>query len=311
MRKANLFFQSDFGNIVYDCYEPEDFNGRVIQIAHGMIEHKERYLWLCEEFTKAGYKVYINDHRGHGESVGGNVFLGEMGENGFEKAVGDMLSLNEIIRRENKESKIILLGHSMGSLLSRRFLQLYEDRIDALILSGSPSPNAFASLGSKLSLFLKQISFNKKFEQLAQGFIHFLSLGSFNARFKTIIPKSSSHWICSDVEVVKKYDKDKKCQFLFSLNSFANLFAGVKQVFSKYPNAISKPNLPILFISGRDDACGDFGKGVQKAYNHICTQGYKNVTLKLYDNCRHEVFNEKDKEIYLQDVLDWLKKIKN
>lgn len=49
---------------------------------------------------------------------------------------------------------------------------------------------------------------------------------------------------------------------------------------------------------------------MQRAYNHICAQGYKNVTLKFCDNCRHEVFNEKDKEIYLQDVLDWLKKVK-
>lgn len=306
MKKTDLFFESDFGKVFYDYYEPEKFNGKVIQIAHGMIEHKDRYLWLCQEFVKAGYKVYINDHRGHGKSIGGDIFLGEMGENGFEKAVMDMLLLNKIIRKQNNESQIILLGHSMGSLLSRRFLQLYEDRIDALILSGSPSPNAFATLGSKLSFVLDKMSFSKSFSNMAQKTIHYLSLGAFNAKFKHDVPKSQSHWICSDTKVVEGYDKDKKCQFIFTLNSFGNLFAGLAQVFSKYPNAILKPNLPILFVSGKDDACGNFGEGVQKAYNHLCAQGYEDVKLKLYDNCRHEVFNEKDKEIYLQDVLNWL-----
>lgn len=64
------FFKSDFGNIAYDYYQPKKFNHKVIQIAHArspmIVEHKGRYIWLANELTKVGYKVYINDHRGHG-----------------------------------------------------------------------------------------------------------------------------------------------------------------------------------------------------------------------------------------------------
>lgn len=306
MINREMFFKSDFGNVAYDCYIPKDFNQRVIQIAHGMVEHRGRYKWLCEKLAQMGYKVYINDHRGHGDSVGGGVYLGEMGENGFENAVKDMLILNQIIREENTDAKIVLLGHSMGSLLSRRFLQLYEDRIDALILSGTPSPNIFAGFGSKLCYFLKKLSFNDFLHIKMQKLINHLVLGAFNSKFKNNNPKSPSHWICSNKDIVKDYDNDKKCQFIFSLNSFENLLKGLKQVFSDYPN-VRKNNLPILFLSGEEDACGEFSKGVKRAYKHICNQGYKDVNLYLYPSCRHEVFNEINKEQYLQDMLEWLK----
>lgn len=303
-----MFFKSDFGNIVYDCYEAQNPNGIVIQIAHGMVEHRGRYVWLCNKLSNAGYKVYINDHRGHGDSIGGEIVFGEMGKDGFEMAVKDMLALNEIIKEENPNTKMILLGHSMGSLLSRRFLQLYEERLDALILSGTPSPNRFAGFGSKLSFFFDSISFNDFFQKIGRNLVNKFSLGSFNVHFRHLKPYSKSHWICSDYEVVKAYDADEKTQFVFSLNSFGNLLKGLKQVFSPYPNPIKNKNLPILFLSGKDDACGNFSKGVNDAYEHLCTQGYQNVSLKLYEDCRHEVFNEKQKEQYLQDMLEWLKK---
>lgn len=57
-----------------------------------------------------------------------------------------------------------------------------------------------------------------------------------------------------------------------------------------------------------EDACGEFGKGVQKAIKHIKAQGYNNVESKLYPICRHEVFNEPRKQEYLQDMLEWLTK---
>ncbi len=299
-------FKSDFGNIVYDYYQPKNFNHKIIQIAHGMVEHKGRYIWLANSLAKAGYKVYINDHRGHGDSIGGPITLGNMGKDGFEMATKDMLKLNEIIKKENPNCKIILLGHSMGSLLSRRFLQLYENKIDGLILSGTPSPSLLSIIGSKLSFLFEKIGFTESLYKLFQKIIFSLSLGKFNKKFSHK-GKSQSYWICSDDEVVKEYDLDSKCHFIFSLDSFGNLFKGLNQVFSPYPKKTIYKNLPILFLSGKDDACGEFGKGVQKAVNHIKAQGYENVTLKLYPACRHEVFNEPKKQQYLQDMLEWLK----
>ena len=302
-----MFFESDFGRVVYDCSTPSNPNGIVVQIAHGMVEHRARYAWLCQKLAHVGYKVYINDHRGHGDSIGGEVSLGEMGREGFERAVGDMHTVNALIKVENPNAKIVLLGHSMGSLLSRRFLQLHEGCIDALILSGTPSPNPLARLGSSLAFALESIAFNKGLKRLFGKVICHFSLGRFNAKFKQESAQSPSHWICSDKAIVAAYDADPKAQFIFSLRSFGNLFGGLKRVFSRYPHAIKNPHLPVLFVSGVEDACGEFGKGVVRAYKHLISQGYENVSLKLYSACRHEVFNEVHKERYLDDVLTWLK----
>ena len=305
---SSLILKSDFGNVYYDVYEPESSNGYTIQIAHGMIEHKGRYKWLCQRLVSEGYRVYINDHRGHGESIGGGVFLGEMGKNGFEKAVEDMKNLNNHIQATHPQTQIILLGHSMGSLLSRRFLQLYGDKIVALILSGTPSPNSMALIGAKLCSFFNSFRADSPFKAWGKNLIHQISLGNFNRKFNHLHPYSKSHWICSDLNIIKEYDNDKKCHFTFSLNSFKNLFYGLRQVFSSYPKPLKNSHLPILFLSGEDDACGNFGKGVRKAYEHLCAQGFSNVSLKLYPSCRHEVFNEISKEQYLQDTLEWLRR---
>ncbi|SQH71949.1 alpha/beta hydrolase [Helicobacter mustelae] len=297
--------QSDFGNVIFDVYEPEHFNGYVVQIAHGMIEHRKRYVWLCQSLTREGFRVYINDHRGHGESIGGPVYLGEMGGDGFEKAMQDMKNLNDLIHEENPNAKVIMIGHSMGSLLARRYIQIYAPSIAMLVLTGSPSPVFLASFGARLCFSLQKIHLKRDLSALAQQLIFRFSLGKFNRHFRKTKPYSKSHWICSDISVVEAYDEDRKAHFLFTLNSFGNLFQGLDRVFSDYPKPLPCPRLPILMMSGLEDACGAFGRGVKKAYNHLRDQGFVDVDLKLYAHCRHEVFNEVGKEKYFADFLEW------
>ncbi|PAF44711.1 alpha/beta fold hydrolase [Helicobacter sp. 11S02596-1] len=298
----NLKFKTDFGHIAYDKYLPCAPNGVAIQIAHGMVEHKGRYEWLAKSLAQAGYSVFINDHRGHGESVRGKIVLGEMGENGFEKAVEDMFALNAIIAEEFPAYKVVLLGHSMGSLLARRFLQLGGDKIDALILSGTPSPNRLLGFGVVLFRILDKLGVHMSPKT---G-----DLLSFNAKFKSLRKDKGdplkNYWSCSDEEAVKAYLEDPKCQFRFTPNSFANLFSGMKKVFSPYPHKPANPDLPVLFMSGAEDICGEFGKGVQKAYRHLKSQGYENVRLEIFDGARHEIFNEPKKGEYLGLALKWL-----
>ncbi|PAF43046.1 alpha/beta fold hydrolase [Helicobacter sp. 11S03491-1] len=298
----NLTFKSNFGNIVYDKYLPDRNKAVVIQIAHGMIEHRGRYQWLCENLAQRGYIVFINDHRGHGDSIGNEITWGEMGKNGFEEATKDMLRFHNLIAQEFVGYKQVLLGHSMGSLLSRRFLQLYENKIDALILTGTPSPNLFLGFGSFIFRIFDRLGI-KKYPKIGD-------LLSFNAKFQAYFKPKTNHshhyWSCSDEEVIKAYLNDPKCRFRFTFNSFANLFEGMRKVFSSYPQKPQNTYLPILFLSGADDVCGNFSKGVQKACHHIQTQGYDNVTLKLYEDTRHEVFNEPNKMQIFQDMLVWL-----
>ena len=110
----------------------------IVQISHGVGEHAGRYKPIARILQDEGYEVYANDHRIHGKSAKSDAFLGFYdGNNYFSDAINDMRQLSEIIKKEHPNKKIILLGHSMGSLLSREYVTKYGDDLEALILSNT------------------------------------------------------------------------------------------------------------------------------------------------------------------------------
>lgn len=300
----NLRFASDFGQVAYDLYEPAkvDSSPIIIQIAHGMIEHKDRYEWVANTLAQNGYIVAVSDHRGHGESLNSDngITLGSMGEDGFCRASYDLYKLSCLLKERYANARIVLLGHSMGSLLSRRYVSLYSEELSGLILSGSPAFDEDLKYGialAKLLRFFGAKTFGQKFFTKAL-------FGGFNKRFK----KDSSDglgWLCSSEEVRQAYRDDPKCQFHFDIESFLHLFMGMQEVYGSYPNP-KNPHLPILFISGSDDASGHFGIGVKKARTHLKSQGFDDVDILLYGGARHEVLNEPIKEQVIADILLWL-----
>ena len=311
--KESCSIESNGLLIHFDIYKDKEikYYKGLIQIAHGMIEHKGNYYYIANQLAKSGYIVAINDHRGHGDSIGDSISLGEMGENGFELAIQDMHNLTLYLKNIYKPKKFILIGHSMGSLLSRRYLQEYEKEIDILILCGTPSPYFGISFGIFFLKLCKAFGLNKIGRDLMNRF----SFLTFNSKYNRIdnlnsgIP-SGRLWVNRDKNEILKHIKDNKQNFTFSINSSIALLCGVKEVFSKYKKEIKNPNMPILFISGEDDACGKFGKGVLKAYKHIISQGYTDAKLILYANARHELFLELNKDEVIDDVLYYLQNSK-
>ncbi|WP_305862339.1 alpha/beta fold hydrolase [Helicobacter cholecystus] len=310
MRK-NLKFKSDFGEIAYLLYECENPNGFIVQIAHGMIEEKSKYEELALALCQSGYIVAINDHRGHGESIGGKsgkheVVWGEMGENGFERAVEDMHTLTLILKDRFKGYSLFLLGHSMGSLLSRVYLQKYENELSGLILMGTPSPNSLAGVGMILCDMLNFFGM----KSLGSKGMNFATLISFNQKFiKENRHNPSYAWLTRELKNAEGFKSRADYQFSFTLNSFKNLFSGLRQVFSPYPN-VQNPFLPIMFMSGDDDPCGEFGKGVFKAYKHLTSQGYCNVELRMYSGARHELLLESNKRVVIEEIVEFFNRLK-
>ncbi|AFI05778.1 alpha/beta fold hydrolase [Helicobacter cetorum] len=299
MKQSNLHFQSNPDlNIYYHQYTPTDPVGVVVQIAHGMVEYKERYAWLCEELCSRGYDVFINDHRGHGKSVNGSdVFLGEMGEDGFEEAVSDLEKLSRIIKEQFPNHKHVLLGHSMGSLLSRRLAQKQNILLDALILVGTPSPSILLPLSVAVVGVLKKL-----------GLIHQYDIGkifSKHPRVRRFGGGLRGSWLCKNEQIVETYMNDSLCRFNFTSNSFYNLLVGARRCFSRFEKV--PKDLKVLFVSGADDVCGDFSKGVVRAMECLEKQGASGVVVKLFSGLRHEILNEKNKEEVLLEILSWLK----
>ena len=94
----------------------------IVQIAHGMGEHALRYRPIAHALVSAGYIVYANDHRGHGELAAQANALGDFGPGGFPVLVDDMAKVTRAVRDADNGKPIVLLGHSMGSFAAQLYL---------------------------------------------------------------------------------------------------------------------------------------------------------------------------------------------
>lgn len=280
---------------------PEHIQAAVC-LVHGMCEHKERYIPLMEYLAQQGFLCVIADLRGHGQSIQKEDDLGYMGPSGAEAMVSDLSQLIQSIRSEYPSVPVFLFSHSMGTLVARAYVKESDQSIDGLIVCGSPSPQAGMSIGKKLISFLTK----RKGDHYRSKFITGMVFGSFVKRFPN--ENSSSAWICSDPEVVREYDADPHCGFMFTLNGYESLMNLLQRTYQDKTYMLSKPELPIWFISGEQDPCMIDLKTWEKTIQLFRDAGYKNVDSKCYAGMRHEICNEKEKEKVFFDIADHLKK---
>ncbi len=272
----------------------------IFQISHGMAEHKERYYDFMKYLSSDGYITIINDHRGHGKSIKTNEDLGFFYDNNAEFIVEDLHQITNYIKNKYPDKKIILLGHSMGSLVVRKYIKKYDADIHKLIVCGSPSNNPFTNIAIFITNVLEKIKENK----YRSKFIQNLAFGSYNKSLENA--KSINSWICANEETVKEYDKDSLCGFIFTLNGFKNLFKLVKDVYSKKNWNINNKKLPIFFIAGEKDPVIINKKEWIKSQEFLKKLGYENIEGKLYPNLRHEILNEKEKSKIYEDILNFI-----
>ena len=274
----------------------------IVQISHGVGEHAGRYHRIAKILQEHGYEVYANDHRVHGKTAESKELMGFYdGENYFDDAVEDMHELTQLIKKEHPEKKIILFGHSMGSLLSRRYVVKYGDDLQALILSGTAS--FMKGLGSVGLLSAKVIS---KFKGRARsnGLLKSVFFSEFNKKFKP--NRTQVDWISSDQHQVDLFEADPLRIEDFSLSIFLDILKGSKEINKQSTFNATPKKLPIYIFSGDKDPVGEMGKGVKKVVKQYEKAGIHDLTFKLYKGGRHEMLNEVNKEEVEQDVINWL-----
>ncbi len=290
-------------------WEPDNLvgdKGVVIQIAHGMAETALRYKRLAEKLTGNGYIVYANDHRGHGKTAGKVENLGYISEDdGFYDMIYDMNELTQIIKRENQGKKVILFGHSMGSFLSQRYIQMYPNELNGLILCGSNGkPKPIVAIGKGLA----KIQIKSKGEKAKSDLMNKLSFGSFNKHFEPT--RTDFDWLSRDESEVDKYINDPYCGAIFTTSYYYYFLKGLKDI-HKEENLKSIPkSTPIFIISGGEDPVGDYGEGVKNLINLYRDLGVTNLDSKIYQGARHELLNEINKEEVMNDILCWIKRQK-
>lgn len=307
MQKREFTLQSKYDNLALSCAEYTAEGGTqtnakgVVQIVHGMCEYKERYEGFIDYLTQNGYIVFAHDHRGHGGSVTANENLGYFGDKKGEAIVDDAALVTDEIRRLYPGLSVTLFGHSMGSLVVRAYIQKYEEKIDKLIVCGSPSKNSLAGFGLMLNGVISAFRGKKYRSRLMAN----ASTGGGDDKFPG---EGKNAWLTRDKTVVEKYNADEKCNFIFSCNGFSNLLHLVKNAYKKKKYPAKHSDLPIFFMAGADDPVIGSEKKWLAAQQFLRDVGYKNVTGKLYPKMRHEILNELGKEEVYADALAFIEK---
>lgn len=302
MEKKNIVMTSYYDDLPIDVtiFIPDDTIKGIFQISHGMSEHKERYYDFMEFLSNNGYVTIINDHRGHGKSIRKKEDLGYLYDDTSNSIVSDLHQVTEYIKMEYPDKNITLFGHSMGSMVVRKYIKKYDSEIDKLIVCGSPSKNPHINSALILTKLVKAFRGDRHRSVLIQK----LAFGSFNNNFKNV--SSVNSWICSDEEEVKKYDDDQLSGFIFTINGFENLFRLMKDIYSKKGWELNNKKLPIFFIAGSFDPVIISKDKWMESQEFLKELGYKNIKNKLYENMRHEILNENGKNQVYNDILKFI-----
>ena len=306
INRINFNFTNKDNTIInaYKWIPDNDIKGAV-QISHGMNEHIIRYDYFAKELVKHGYMVYGHDHRGHGKSADSIEALGYISDSdGFMDMIEDMKLMTDIIKKENPDLDIILFGHSMGSFLSQRYIQLYGNYIKGTILSGTNGKQPISILN--LGIILSKLAMKAKGRKAKIKFFDDITFAGYNKRYKP--HRTKFDWLSRDEDIASNYIEDPYCGNLFPVSFFHDFYLGLKSIHYEENFEIIPKNLPIYIIAGSDDPVGEYGKGILNLYSSYKNLGIEDISYKLYDSGRHEMLNEINKSEVIKDIILWIDK---
>lgn len=277
----------------------------IIQLTHGMAEHILRYENFATFLVEHGYIVYGHDHRGHGRTAASEEDIGYFADkDGFQKVVADVKQVTDFIQKEHPHLPIILFGHSMGSFVARRYVQLFGPTLAGAIFSGTGGD---PGLLGKFGKIVARAECRRKGRKTPSPLLDRLSFGNFNKQFRP--NRTKFDWLSRDEKQVDAYVADTLCGSIFTAGFFIDLFDGLEIIHRGRELERIPASLPLFLISGKQDPVGDNGKAVRAVYEQYKHHGLENVTLKLYEDARHEILNETNREEVYADILKWIEKI--
>lgn len=281
---------------------PEGSPRAVLLISHGMAEQIDRYDRLASRLNQAGFLVAGYNHLGHGAEA---PLLGWFAaQDGWGQAVQDLHTTMNWLASQTPGVPRVLLGHSMGSFLSREYLLRYPEALDALVICGTGwFPRTLAQSAQLTARILKALGKGRKPSKLLDK----LAFSTHNKPFEKD-GKTPFDWLSRDEDEVRKYVDDPYCGFVFTTGGFYDLFSGLKALADTSRIAGLPKSLPICMISGAKDPVGAFGEGVKTVYHQYKDAGFVDLQMKLYEGARHELFNETNRNEVMDDLAAWLDK---
>ena len=288
--------------IYAEIYTPKNTAPRgIVQLAHGMIDYTGRYTELASFLCSHGFIFAVNHHLGHGKSVSSDEDFGYFADKGgYKYVIEDIHSMNKYLHKAHPTLPIVMLGHSMGSFISRLYVAEHPTTVSGLIIHGTGGPNPLVGMGKLLARLIKTFHGSHHRSKLITN----MAFGSYNKRY----PKEEGEnaWLTRDVSRVADRDTDPFTSYKFTVSGYIDLFnllggSNAKSWFKSYPKS-----MPTAIMSGDRDPVGNYGKGPRYVYKQLMINGVENVKLYMYEGARHELFNEINSDEVFADILAWI-----
>ena len=285
-------------------WEPDGGSVRaVLQICHGVAEHIARYDAFARYLNGLDIAVVGHDHLGHGLSLpegGTPVYFGA--GNTWNTVVDDIYVLHQRIRLWYPDVPLCIMGHSMGSFLTRTYLIRYPGTVKAAIIMGTGwQPKAVIAGGMAVAKAVGAVVGENGTSDLVTN----LAFGAYNKLFAP--NRTSCDWLSADEGNVDAYMADPLCGADATVGLFRQMLSGIR--FNQKLSNLRQmdPRIPVLFVAGEKDPVGDCGNGVRRTYQEFRRAGVQDCTLKLYPGLRHEILNEKAQQQQIfEDIGQWL-----
>ncbi len=310
IKKEEHYFDSkdNMTKIHYICWCPDSKPILILQIVHGMIDFIDRYDDFANYLADNGIMVIGHDHLGHGSSIKSENDFGFFADkNGVDILLKDMHTLSSIYKKKYPNVPIVMLGHSMGSLLTRLYLTKYGHEVNSAIILGTTYQSKSITSLAKIAVNILSLFMGKRYRSTL---VNNMAFGRNNKSFEPA--RTPFDWLTRDEVIVDKYIAEPRNNFIFTLSAYKDLFTLLGRLSDDRILSLMPKYLPVLFIAGERDPVGGFGKSVNIIYKKFLLAGMSKVDIKLYGDDRHEILNELDRSEIYEYLYNWIvKSIKN
>lgn len=289
--------------IHYHAWLPDDAPRAVLVLFHGMLEHSARYADFAAALNAQGIAVYAQDHLGHGESVhpeNPRGHFADCGGNGF--VIRDCLHMLELAHAAHPKAPLFLMGHSMGSFLTRQLLHQFTlPALSGVILMGSGHQ---ARAAVRLAHAVTGAVARHKGTRHKSDILYKLILGSNNRRCHP--HRSNFDWLSRLPENADAFAADPLIADNFTAQAYHDMLGGMLTNYDPRRLATMDTSIPLLILSGDADPIGEYGNGVSRLLNMYQALGCDDVSMIIYEGARHELLNETNSRQVTADILAWM-----
>lgn len=294
-------FSVKVGNWVQkgNCWKAEPATSNLVFMT-GMQEHSERYDHLARYLNDFGISVYVLDAVGQGL----NAPRPEDQQKWFKGAFDTNVSAaHQKVMELKEETKLptFIMGHSMGSFMTQRYLELFPDSADKVVIWSSNGPRR---MKMACAYMLASILTNKRNWDKPSKFISNASFGPYARTVKN--RKTDVDWLSYDEENVKDYIADPYCGAENTHGFWKEFLRGMNELYKKKSLKKVSKNEKILIVAGEEDPVGEMGKGPRRLKEMYEKLGVSNVTIFMFPHMRHEIHNETEKHLVYKVLSDFL-----